>query len=68
MQVLGGSNTKVVGSVITIGEGKQSIPLQVRPPIEADDFLNYTIKIYLVYNITWGGLRQHGLQVSITEA
>ena len=52
----------------TIGEGKQSIPLQVRPPIEADDYLNYTIKMYLVYNITFGGLRQHGLKTNITEA
>lgn len=68
MQVLAGQNTKTIGSVKTIGDGKQSISLQVRPPIEADDYLNYTIKIYLVYNITWGGLRQHGLQTTITEA
>jgi len=68
MQVLAGQNTKTVGSVQTIGEGKQSISLQVRPPIEAGDYLNYAIKMYLVYNLTWGGLRQHGLQVSITEA
>jgi hypothetical protein len=68
MQVLAGSNTKQVGSVQTIGDGKQAIGLQVRPPVEADDYLNYIIKMYLAYNITWGGLRQHGLQVSITEA
>ena len=68
MQILAGSNTKTVGNVQTVGEGKQSISLQVRPPIEAGDYLNYVIKMYLVYNITWGGLRQHGLQVSITEA
>jgi hypothetical protein len=68
MQILAGSNTKSVGNVSTIGDGKQSISLQVRPPIEAGDYLNYVIKMYMVYNITWGGLRQHGLQVSITEA
>jgi hypothetical protein len=68
MQVLAGQNTKTVGNVQTIGEGKQSVSLQVRPPIEADNYLNYTIKMYLVYNITWGGLRQHGLKTAITEA
>ena len=68
LQVLAGSNTKIVGSVITVGDGKQTIPLQVRPPIESDDYLNYTIKIYLVYNLTWGSLRQHGLKTGITEA
>jgi len=68
LQVLGGQNTKVVGNVITVGDGKQSIPLQVRKPIESEDFLNYSIKIYLVYNLTWGGLRQHGLKAAITEA
>ncbi len=68
MQVLAGGNTKVLGNVKTIGDGAQKLSLQVRPPIESDDYLNYTIKMYVVYNITWGGLRQHGLQVSITEA
>ena len=68
MQVLGGPKTKVHGDVKTIGDGKQSIQLQVRPPIESDDYLNFTIKTYLVYNLTFGGLRQHGLQTSITEA
>ena len=68
MQVLGGPNTKIVGSIQTIGEGKQAISLQVRPPIESGDYLNYAIKMYLVYNITWGGLRQHGLKTNITEA
>ena len=68
MQVLGGSNTKTVGNVQTVGDGKQSISLQVRPPIESDDYLNYSIKMYLVYNLTWGGLRQHGIKTTITEA
>ncbi len=68
MQILAGANTKTVGSVKTIGEGAQTISLQVRPPIEAGDYLNYAIKMYLVYNITWGGLRQHGLYHGIVEA
>jgi len=68
LQVLAGSNTKTVGNVQTVGEGKQSIPLQVRPAIESGDFLNYAIKIYIVYNLTYGGLRQHGLKTTITEA
>jgi len=68
MQLLAGANTKTVGSVNTIGEGKQAISLQVRPPIESGDFLNYVMKMYLVYNITWGGLRQHGLYHGIVEA
>jgi len=68
IQVLGGRSTKVVGDVKTVGDGKQSIALQVRPPIESDNSLHYAIKMYMVYNLTFGGLRQHGLQVSITEA
>lgn len=68
LQVLAGPKTKTIGSVKTIGDGKQSIPIQVRPPIESDDYLNYIIKMYLVYNLTFGGLRQHGLQTTITEA
>ena len=68
LQVLAGQKTKAVGNVKTIGDGKQAISLQVRPPIEADNYLNYTIKMYMVYNLTFGGLRQHGLQTTITEA
>jgi hypothetical protein len=68
VQVLGGPKTKNFGMVKTVGDGKQEIPLQVRPPIEADDYLNYVIKVYLVYNITFSGLRQHGRIASITEA
>ncbi len=68
IQVLGGEKTKVIGNVKTVGDGKQSIPLQIRPMQESDDFLNFIVKMYLVYNLTFGGLRQHGLQVSITEA
>jgi len=68
LQVLAGSKTKQVGNVVTVGEGKQSIPLQVREPIESDNYLTYSIKMYIVYNLTWGGLRQHGLYTTITEA
>lgn len=68
MQILAGPKSKTIGNVKTIGDGKQSIPLQVRPPIESDNYLNYIIKAYLTLNVTWGGLRQHGLQTTITEA
>ena len=68
MQILAGSKTKTIGSVKTIGDGKQSIQLQIRPPIESDDYLNFVIKMYMVYNLTFGGLRQHGLKTTITEA
>jgi len=68
MQILAGQGTKTIGNVKTVGEGAQSIPLNVCKPIESDDYLSYIIKMYMTYNLTWGGLRQHGLQVSITEA
>lgn len=68
LQVLKGPRTKVTGDVITVGDGKQAIPLQVRPPIESEDHLNVAIKMYMVYNLTFGGLRQHGRQTNITEA
>ena len=68
LQVLGGPKTKKFGMVKTIGDGAQQISLQVRPAIEADDYLDYKIKMYMVYNLTFGGLRQHGLQTTITEA
>lgn len=68
LQVLAGPKTKIVGSVKTVGDGKQSIQLQVREPIESEDYLNIVIKAYLVMNLTFGGLRQHGLKTTITEA
>ena len=68
IQVLSGTASKTVGSVQTVGDGKQSIPLQVRPAIESEDFLNFAVKMYLVMNLTFGGLRQHGIQTTITEA
>ena len=68
MQILAGPKTKTVGSVITVGDGKQQIQIQVRELIEADDHLNKVAKMYLVYNITFGGLRQQGRHDNITEA
>lgn len=68
LQVLAGAKTKVTGNVKTIGDGRQSIPLQVSSPIESIDYLNKVIKVFAVMNLTFGGLRQHGLQISITEA
>ena len=68
IQILAGNKSQKVGDVQTVGDGKQEIPLQVSSLIEADDFLNWTAKLWMVYNLTFSGLRQHGLQVSITEA
>lgn len=68
LQILAGPKTKTIGSVVTVGGGKQSIQLQVREPIESSDHLNKVVKMYMVYNLTFGGLRQHGLQINITEA
>ena len=68
MQILAGAGVKTVGSVKTIGDGAQTIPINVCAPIESADYLNYSIKMYITYNLTWGGLRQHGLYHGITEA
>lgn len=68
LQILAGPKTKTVGSIVTVGEGKQSIQLQVRDMIESSDHLNQVVKMYMMYNLTFGGLRQHGLQINITEA
>jgi len=68
IQVLGGSKTKKSGDVKVIGDGAVSVPIQIRPPIESDNYLNYVIKAYLVYNLTFGGLRQQGRLANVTEA
>jgi len=68
IQVLAGSKTKASGEVKVIGDGAVSVPIQVRPPIESDNYLQYVIKAYMVYNLTFGGLRQHGHLANITEA
>lgn len=68
LQVLGGSKTRKYGQVKAIGDGKEQIPLQVRPAIESDDYLDIIYKMYIVYNVTYGGLRQHGRMDNITEA
>ena len=68
IQVLAGRNTKTEGSVTVIGDGKTPIPIQVRPPVESADALEYIIKAYLVYNLTFGGLRNHGLKTGLTES
>lgn len=70
-QILAGNNTKTTGAVQPIGnDGQpvQSIPLQVSKAVESDDFLNWTIKMWMVYNLTVSGLRQHGLYSGIVEA
>ena len=67
-QVLAGSKTQATGSIKVIGDGATSVPLQVSKPIEADNFLNFTIKAYLVYNVTFGGLKQQLRMDDLTEA
>ena len=68
IQVLGGPKTKTYGEVKVIGDGKVSVPIQVRPPVESSNYLNYVIKAYMVYNLTFGGLRQHGRLANVSEA
>ena len=68
IQVLGGARTRRTRSIKVIGDGATAVPLQVRPPIESYNELNYAIKMYIVYNLTFGGLRQHGLMDNLTEA
>jgi hypothetical protein len=68
IQTLGGSKTKTSGDVKVVGDGAVSVPIQICKPIESDSYLMYTIKSYLVYNLTFGGLKQHGRLANVTEA
>jgi len=68
VQVLAGPKTKQVGMVKVIGDGKVPIPIQVSEPIRAYNKLEYDILAYLVYNLTFGSLRNHGLKTGLTEA
>jgi len=68
IQVLAGSKTKVSGEVKVIGDGAVKVPIQIRPPVESDTILQYVIKAYMVYNLTFGGLRQHGRLANVTQA
>lgn len=68
IQVLAGQKTKQTGNVKTIGEGKASIPIQILEPVRVSDKLQYNILAYLVYNLTLGGLRNHGLKTGLTES
>jgi len=68
VQVLGGQNTKQAKNVSVIGNGAVSVPIQVCQPVESETVLQYSIKAYLVYNLTFGGLRQHGRLANVTEA
>ena len=68
IQVLGGPKTKKTMKLKVIGDGKTFVPLQVRPAIESYDALNYAIKMYMVYNLTFGALRNHGLMDNLTSA
>ncbi|MEN6414379.1 MAG: phage major capsid protein [Veillonellales bacterium] len=68
VQILAGPKTKTTGNVKTIGEGKTAIPLQILEPVRVSDKLQYNILAYLTYNLTFGGLRQHGLKTGLTES
>lgn len=67
IQVLGGSKTKASNSVKTIGDGAVSVPLQVGTPVEAETKLQFTIKAWLVYNLTFGALKYHGLMNNLVQ-
>jgi len=68
IQVLGGPKTKYVGMVKIIGDGKVQIPIQICEPIRAYNKLEYDILAYMVYNLTFGSLRNHGLKTGLTES
>jgi len=68
MQVLGGPKTKTTRDIKVIGEGSTKVPIQISEPIRAYNKLEYSILAYLVFNITMGGLRQHGRMDNLTEA
>jgi hypothetical protein len=68
IQILAGPKTKQTGNVKTIGEGKASVQLQVLEPVRVSDKLQYNILAYIVYNLTFGGLRNHGLKTGLTES
>lgn len=68
IQVLAGGKTKQAKNVSVIGDGAVSVPLQISNPVESYNALQYSIKAWLVYNLTFGGLRQHGRLANVTEA
>ena len=68
IQVLAGPKTKTTGNIKAIGEGKTAVSLQILEPIRVSDKLQYNILAYLVYNLTFGGLRNHGLKTGLTES
>lgn len=68
IQILGGPNTKAARSVKVVGDGATEVPLQVRPPIESTSRLQYSIKVYLTYNLTFGALKYHGRLNNLNEA
>lgn len=68
VQVLAGGKTKQAKNVSVIGDGAVSVPLQISNPVESYNALQYSIKAWLVYNLTFGGLRQHGRLANVTEA
>jgi hypothetical protein len=68
VQVLAGPNTKRTGDVKVVGDGAVSVPIQISNPIESEDYLKYTIKAWMTYNVTFGALKYHGRMDNLTEA
>ena len=68
VQVLGGGKTKASRSVKVVGDGAVSVPLQVGQPVEAEDKLQFTIKAWMTYNLTFGALKYHGRMDNLTQA
>lgn len=68
IQVLVGERMRRSGNVAVVGDGAVNVPLNVRPPIESDEYLNWVIKAYMTYNLTFGSLKYHGRMDNLTEA
>ena len=68
VQILAGPNTKQTGDVKVVGDGAVSVPLQISKPIESEDYLKFTIKVWLTMNLTFGALKYHGFMDNLTEA
>lgn len=68
VQVLVGRNVKHTGDVKVIGDGAVSVPLNIGKPIEAYNRLDYAIKAWITYNITFGALKYHGRMNNLTQA
>lgn len=67
IQILGSDRIKASQSVKVVGDGATEVRMNISPPIESDNFLNWTVKAYLTYNLTFGALKYHGIMTALTE-